>query len=280
MALNEALKEFSIEGKAALVIGAELPLGAAAAQALAEAGANLVLASQDPGTGDQLKELAKKISAMGRKAVVQVQSAISRADLSACMDLTVKQLGALDILVNALDVPFFAPVEGTDDSAFERVIENNLKTFWVACQEAGRTMIQRGGGVIVNLTSIMAERGVPNASLYGAAQAAVLNPRAGAGMGAQERAGQCDRDGLGGRPQESRRQRRGIRKNPGQVPARAAAAQTRRTGRRAALPGQPRRGLRDRAVNRDRRRSALPRLAVRCIELRCASWYSTAAAHR
>ena len=36
-------------------------------------------------------------------------------------------------------------------------------------------MIQRGGGVIVNLTSIMAERGVPNASLYGAAQAAVLN---------------------------------------------------------------------------------------------------------
>ncbi|HXR36606.1 MAG TPA: SDR family oxidoreductase [Candidatus Binataceae bacterium] len=175
MALNEAFKEFSIEGKAALVIGAELPLGAAAAAALAEAGANLVLASQDPGTGDQLKELAKKISAMGRKAVVQVQSAISRADLSACMDLTVKELGALDILVNALDVPFFAPVEGTDDTAFERVIENNFKTFWTACQEAGRTMIQRGGGVIVNLTSIMAERGVPNATLYGAAQAAVLN---------------------------------------------------------------------------------------------------------
>ena len=89
MPLNEAFKEFSIEGKAALVIGAELPLGAAAAQALAEAGANLVLASQDPGTGDPLKELAKKIGAMGRKAVVQIQSAVSRADLSACMDLTV-----------------------------------------------------------------------------------------------------------------------------------------------------------------------------------------------
>lgn len=175
MAVNEAFKEFSIEGKAALVIGAELPLGGAAAQTLAEAGANVVLASQDPGTADVLKELAKKIAAVGRKAAIKVQIAASRSDLSACMDLTVKELGSLDILVNALDVPFFAPVEATDDSAFEHVIENNLKTVWMACQEAGRTMLQRGGGVIVNITSIMAERGVPNASLYGAAQAAVLN---------------------------------------------------------------------------------------------------------
>src|SRR5579883_1628987 len=175
MALNEALKEFSIEGKAALVIGAELPLGAAAAQILGEAGANLMLASQEPGTGDALKDLAKQIKAMGRKAEAKIQSAITRADLSAAVDLTVRQLGGLDIAVNALDVPFFAPVEATDDTAFEKVIENNLKTVWMACQEAGRTMIQRGGGVIVNIVSIMAERGVPNASLYGAAQAAVLN---------------------------------------------------------------------------------------------------------
>ena len=134
-----------------------------------------MLASQDPGTGDALKELSKKIAATGRKAVVKIQTAATRADLSACMDLTVKELGSLDILVNALDVPYFAPVEATDDTAFEKVIENNLKTVWMAFQEGGRTMLQRGGGVIVNLTSIMAERGVPNASLYGAAQAAVLN---------------------------------------------------------------------------------------------------------
>jgi 2-deoxy-D-gluconate 3-dehydrogenase len=175
MALNEALKDFSIEGKAALVIGAELPLGAAAAQILAEAGANVMLASQEPGTGDALKELAKKIGALGRKAAVKIQSAITRADLSACVDLTVKQLGSLDIAVNALDVPFFAPAEASDDTAFEKVLENNFKTVWMACQEAGRSMVQHGGGVIVNLTSIMAERGVPNGSLYAAAQAAVLS---------------------------------------------------------------------------------------------------------
>ena len=175
MALNEALKEFSIEGKAALVIGAELPLGSAAAIVLGEAGANVVLASQEPGHDETLKDLSKKIGALGRKAVVRTQSAITRADLSASVDLTVKRLGSLDIAINALDVPFFAPAEATDDIAFEKVMDNNLKTTWMACQEAGRMMTQRGGGVIVNLVSIMAERGVPNASLYAAAQAAVLS---------------------------------------------------------------------------------------------------------
>ena len=79
MAVNEAFKEFSIEGKGALVIGAELPLSSAAAQTLAEAGANVVLASQDPGTGDALKELSKQITAAGRKAVVKIQTAATRA---------------------------------------------------------------------------------------------------------------------------------------------------------------------------------------------------------
>ncbi len=175
MAVNEALREFSIEGRAALVVGAELPLGSAAAQILAEAGANVVLASQEPGNDNLLKDLSKKVGALGRKTAVKTQSAITRADLSASVDFTVKELGALDIAVHVLDVPFFAPAEATDDIAFEKVIDNNLKTCWMACQEAGRTMVQRGGGVIVNIVSIMAERGVPNASLYAAAQAAVLS---------------------------------------------------------------------------------------------------------
>src|SRR5205807_4122742 len=81
----------------------------------------------------------------------------------------------LDIQVNALDSPFYGPADAADDSAFEKVIEGNLKTVWMACQEGGRVMLRKGGGVIVNITSILAERGVPNASLYCAAKAGVLN---------------------------------------------------------------------------------------------------------
>src|SRR5208283_5213401 len=87
----------------------------------------------------------------------------------------VKQLEGLDIVVTALDQPFYGPAEAATESDYDRVMEANFKTVWVASQEAAHTMIERGGGVIVHLSSVMAERGVPNASLYCAAKGAVRN---------------------------------------------------------------------------------------------------------
>src|SRR5260370_29141733 len=167
-------EDFSLAGKGALVVGAEHAVGRAAAVTLAEAGANVVLASQEPGTDKQLKEVAKLVQAAGAKAVIRMQNASIRADLSATADLAAKELGGLHILVNALDTPAFGPAEASDDTAFDKIIENNLKTVWMSCQEAGRVMLRQGGGAIVNMTSVLAERGVPHAALYCAAKAAVL----------------------------------------------------------------------------------------------------------
>ncbi|MGH7780125.1 MAG: SDR family NAD(P)-dependent oxidoreductase [Candidatus Binataceae bacterium] len=175
MAPDAIRSSFSLEGKGALVIGAEHPAGRAAAVTLAEAGAKILLASREPGTDAQLKETTKAVQATGAKAIVRVQNAAIRADLSATADLAAKELGRLDILVNAIDAPWYGAADNADDSAFEKVIENNFKTVWMSCQEAGRVMLRQGGGAIVNITSILAQRGVPNASLYCAAKAAVLN---------------------------------------------------------------------------------------------------------
>jgi gluconate 5-dehydrogenase len=176
MALSEGLKDFSLAGKAAVVIGAEHPVGRVAAVALAEAGAKVLIASQETGTEDTLGEVAKAVAAAGQKdPPIQVQHAAIRADLSATVDLAVKQLGGLEILVTALDSPFYAPVEATSDSDFDRVMKDNFKTVWIACQEGGRVMLAHGGGVIVNISNVMAERGVPNAALYCAAKGAVRN---------------------------------------------------------------------------------------------------------
>lgn len=175
MATSNASNDFSLEGKSALVVGAEHAVGRAAAVALAEAGAKIVLASQEPGTDKQLKEVGKLVNAAGIKPVIRVQSASMRADISATADFTAKQLGRLDILVNALDTPAYGPAEASDDTAFDKIMENNLKTVWMSCQEGARVMLRQSGGVIVNITSVLAERGVPNAALYCAAKAAVLN---------------------------------------------------------------------------------------------------------
>jgi NAD(P)-dependent dehydrogenase (short-subunit alcohol dehydrogenase family) len=176
MALPAGIRDFQLEGKHALVIGAEHPVGRVAAVSLAEAGAKLFLASQDAGTAAATKETAEAVAAAGQKnPPVQVQNATVRADLSATVDLALKQLGGLDILVTALDRPFFAPADATNDLDFDRVMEDNLKSVWIACQEGGRVMLQGGGGAIVVISNVMAERGMPNATLYCAAKGAVRN---------------------------------------------------------------------------------------------------------
>ncbi|MGH7841434.1 MAG: SDR family NAD(P)-dependent oxidoreductase [Candidatus Binataceae bacterium] len=176
MALPSGVNDFALTGKRALVIGAEHPLGRVAALTLAEAGAKLFLASQEPQGEEALCETAEAL-AVARQGNVscQVQSAAVRAELGATVDQAVDKLGGLDILVTALDRPFYAAFEATDDSAFERVIADNFKSVWMSCQEVGRVMLPRGGGAIVNISNVLAERGVPNATLYCAAKGAVRN---------------------------------------------------------------------------------------------------------
>jgi gluconate 5-dehydrogenase len=176
MALPSGLKDFSLAGKRAVVIGAEHPLGRVAAVTLAEAGAKVLLASQEAGADDALAQTVKAVEAAGMKnPPVQVQRASIRADLSATSDLAVKKLGGIDILITALDSIFYAPFDATDDTAVERVMEDNFKSVWTACQEFGRVMLQRGGGSIVVISNVLAERGVPNATLYCASKGAVRN---------------------------------------------------------------------------------------------------------
>jgi NAD(P)-dependent dehydrogenase (short-subunit alcohol dehydrogenase family) len=176
MALPPGLNDFALADKAALVIGAEHPVGRVAAATLAEAGAKLMIASQEPATDEQIAETVKAVQAAGAKAapITQVQNTSIRADVRSTIDTAVKRLGGLDVMVTALDAPYYAPADASDDTIFDRVLENNLKNVWIACQEGGRAMYQRGGSIVV-ITSVLAERGVPGASLYCAAKGAVAN---------------------------------------------------------------------------------------------------------
>jgi NAD(P)-dependent dehydrogenase (short-subunit alcohol dehydrogenase family) len=176
MALPQGLNDFALVDKAALVFGAEHPVGRVAAATLAEAGARLMIASQEPATDEQIAETVKAVQAAGAKAapITQVQNASIRADVRSTIDTAVKRLGGLDVLVMSLDAPYYAPAEASDDTIFDRVLESNLKNVWMACQEGGRAMYQRGGSIVV-ISSVLAERGVPGASLYCAAKGAVAN---------------------------------------------------------------------------------------------------------
>jgi NAD(P)-dependent dehydrogenase (short-subunit alcohol dehydrogenase family) len=176
MALPQGLNDFALADKAALVIGAEHPAGRVAAATLAEAGARLMLASQEPSVDEQIKETVKAAQAAGAKAapITVVRNAAIRADVRETIDTAVKRLGGLDVMVTALDAPYYASAEAADDAIFDRVMEANVKSVWMACQEGARAMRQRGGSIVV-ISSVLAERGVPGASVYCAAKGAVAN---------------------------------------------------------------------------------------------------------
>jgi 2-deoxy-D-gluconate 3-dehydrogenase len=176
MPVPEGLNDFSLSGKNAVVIGAEHPVGRTAAVTLVEAGAMVLLASQEHGTETKLDTTARAVEMAGQQdPPLQVQNAAMRTEVAATIDLAVRKLGGLDILVTALDKQYYGPIDAVDDVIFTRVLEDNFKSVWLACQEAGRIMLQRGGGVIVIISNVMAERGVPNAALYCAAKGAVRN---------------------------------------------------------------------------------------------------------
>jgi len=160
-----------------LVIGASNPLGRAAAVALAEAGADVGVATTTRSPREEVaaNSCANEIWALNRKGFAQWVDAADESDIETLVERAVGEFGRLDILVNAPDLHFAKPLVEVSLAEWRRVIDVNLTGVFLACRAAGREMLNREGGHIVNISSVLAERGMANGSAYCAAQAGVLN---------------------------------------------------------------------------------------------------------
>ena len=171
------VERFSLAGKAALVIGASNPLGRAAAVALAEAGADVGVASTTRSPREEVaaNSCANEIWALNRKGFVAAIDAADESDAELAIERTVAEFGRLDILVNAPDLHFSKPLTDISLAEWRRVLDANLTSVFLACRAAAREMLKQERGRIVNISSVLAERGMANGSAYCAAQAGVLN---------------------------------------------------------------------------------------------------------
>jgi 2-dehydro-3-deoxy-D-gluconate 5-dehydrogenase len=171
------IEQFSLAGKAALVVGASNPLGRSAAVALAEAGADVGVATTTRSAREEVaaNSCANEIWALDRKGFAQAIDAADERDVDSLVERAVSEFGRLDILVNAQDVHFAKPALEIALGEWRRVIDANLTGVFLACRAAGREMLKRESGRIVNISSVLAERGMANGSAYCAAQAGVLN---------------------------------------------------------------------------------------------------------
>jgi NAD(P)-dependent dehydrogenase (short-subunit alcohol dehydrogenase family) len=164
------LDSFSLQGRTALVTGAGRGIGRRLALAFAEAGADVALNSR---TRSELEETAESIRALGRRAVV-VPGDVAGAD--AAREIVVRAiegLGQLDVLLNAAGVAVRVPAEDVSEAQYDLQLDVNLKGTYFACQAAGRHMLSRGRGSIVNIGSLTTSFGLPLRSVYGATKGAV-----------------------------------------------------------------------------------------------------------
>ncbi len=159
---------FRLDGRLALVTGASRGIGRAIAEAFAEAGADVALAAR---TMPDLASTAAAVEARGRRAIVVPVDVRDVAALEAAVDRAAADLGGLDVLVNNAGVYFHTPVDDLTPDQFASVLDVNLRAPIFAAQAARPHMRARGGGVVVNITSISAVKGMPN--VYGPGKAAL-----------------------------------------------------------------------------------------------------------
>lgn len=167
---------FDLTGRNAIVTGATGPLGRALATALAEVGANVSVTTLHDSAEEEVaaNSILNECWSHGRKGIVRRVDLTSPAAVATAVAAIEAEVGPTHILVNAGHNANIKPVLEASLAEWNREIERNATTVFVAAQAVGKGMVERGYGRIVNLVSILHDRGVPNAALYGASQGAVL----------------------------------------------------------------------------------------------------------
>ena len=167
---------FDLSGKHALVTGATGPLQRALAVGLAEAGANVSLTTTHdrPEEGAEASSILDACRSIGRTGEARTVDLLDDAGLETAIASLEQAIAPLDILVNAAHTAIIKPFLETSAGEVDSTFDTNAAAVFAATRVVGRRMIARGSGRVVNIVSILHDRGVPNCAVYSATQGAVL----------------------------------------------------------------------------------------------------------
>jgi NAD(P)-dependent dehydrogenase (short-subunit alcohol dehydrogenase family) len=149
------LEKFKLDGKVAVVTGAARGIGLACAEALAEAGAKVVITDV---SGAAAAESAAALAARGLHAEAKVLDVTDPPAVERAHEALIARHRRVDILVNNAGIAINnRPAESMDDASWLKVIDVNLNgTFW-CCRTFGNAMLERGEGAVVNVGSMSGE---------------------------------------------------------------------------------------------------------------------------
>lgn len=157
------LGEVNLEGQVALVTGGGRGIGQAISQAVAAAGAHVVIAAR---TENQVKKVAEEITRAGGRASARAADLSREQDVLALFAYLRQNLGRLDILINNAGMGSFGPFKDFPVADFDRLVATNLRGAFLCCQQALQIMAPQRQGYIINISSVVGFKGYLNQAAY------------------------------------------------------------------------------------------------------------------
>lgn len=159
-----------LSGKVAIVSGGARGIGLAAARKLAGEGASVVICSDRE---EQVEETVAALREEGLEVRGVRADVTSSADMKKLMDLAIETYGGVDVLVNSAGVQRYGTVVETEEEVWDEVLDVNLKGIYLASRYAIPEMRKRGGGAIVNLSSVQAFASQTGVAAYTASKGGI-----------------------------------------------------------------------------------------------------------
>jgi NAD(P)-dependent dehydrogenase (short-subunit alcohol dehydrogenase family) len=162
----------ALEGKTAIVTGADRGIGRAIALAFAAEGAAVALAARSRA---DLAEVAGEIRAAGGGRALAIPTDVTNdGAVEALIEQTLADLGRLDILVTSAGTAAFAALADSKPADWDAMLSVNLRAAMVCCRAVLPPMMRQGSGTIINVASIAAKRALPGSAVYTATKAGLF----------------------------------------------------------------------------------------------------------
>ncbi len=163
------LEKFSLKGKVALVTGSSRGLGAGMAIALAQAGADVAI----HGSRAVPESTRQRLSGIGVNHIALVGDISQASVCSSLIEQVVERFGTIDILVNNAGIIRRAPAAEYSEEDWQAVIDTNLSSIFRLTKHAGKHMLARGSGKVINIASLLTFQGGILVPSYAAAKGGV-----------------------------------------------------------------------------------------------------------
>lgn len=159
---------FDLTGKVAVVSGGTRGIGQGIALGLAEAGADIVLLQRSEDTSTQ-----EKILSLGVRCEIIQCDLMNLDEVKQAIPRAIEAMGSVDILVNNAGIQRRSPAVDFSEQDWDDVLNVNLKSVWILCQQAGRHMVEKKRGKIINIASLVSFQGGLFVPAYASAKGAV-----------------------------------------------------------------------------------------------------------